>query len=284
MFQEDYLTPLFWSPDLRPAHLVVTFDRLLSNTPFPDLMRALLRRLADAYGRPVDIEFALEITPGRPHPHLTLHILQCRPLSSRETASTRSLPTSLSPQDILFVATRLVPDGVVSDVEYVVYVDPHRYAQIPDDSTRYEVGRVVGRLNARLAGHRFILMGPGRWGSNNPALGVRVGYADIYNTSMLVEIAFAGPAGTPEASYGTHFFQDLVEASIYPLAIHPDEPGDYLNQAFFEESPSVLSELLPADAPLADYVRVIHIPSVTGGRKMEVVMNSQGNRAIGYLR
>lgn len=284
VFQDDYLTPLFWSPDIRPAQFVVTLDRLLSSTPFPDLMRTLLRRLADAYGRPVDVEFALEMAPGRPYPAFVLHLLQCRPLSSREMVSTRSLPASISPQDILFVATRLVPDGFVSDVEYIVYVDPRRYATIPDDPTRYEIGRVVGRLNARLAGHRFILMGPGRWGSANIALGVRVGYADIYNASVLVEIAFAGPAGTPEASYGTHFFQDLVEASIYPLALYPDEPGDYLNRAFFEESPNALPELSPADAALAEYVRVIHIPSVTGGRRAEVVMNSQESKAIAYLR
>ncbi len=284
VFREDYLGPFLRTPGVRPEQFVLTFDRLLSGSPFPEIMQALLRRLAEAYGRPVDVEFALEIIPDRPRPRFGLYLLQCRPLSSREMASTRSLPTSLAPQDILFVATRLVPDGVVPDVEYVVYVDPHRYATVPDDTTRYEIGRLVGRLNARLAGYRYILMGPGRWGSANIALGVRVGYADIYNASMLVEIAFAGPAGTPEASYGTHFFQDLVEASIYPLALYPDEPGDYLNRAFFEESPNVLPELLPADAPLADYVRVIHIPSVTGGRKAEVVMNSQENRAIGYLR
>ncbi len=284
LFRDDYLTDFSRPGMLGGGEIVLTFDRLLRDSLFTDLMRAVLHRLSQAYGRPVDVEFALEIVPGRPHPRFTLYLLQCRPLSSREAATTRAIPTSLAPEDILFIATRLVPDGVVSGIEYIVYVDPHRYATLPDDSTRYEIGRLVGRINQRLTGHRYILMGPGRWGTSNISLGVKVGYADIYNTSMLIEIAFAGPAGTPEASYGTHFFQDLVEANIYPLALYPDEPDEFFNRAFFEESPNFLSDLLPADAPLAEYVRVIHVPSVCKGRLVEVVMNSEEEKAIAYLR
>ncbi|MDW8067540.1 MAG: PEP/pyruvate-binding domain-containing protein [Anaerolineae bacterium] len=282
LWKGDYLTDLFRAGDVSPAHIVLTFDRLLRERSFIDLMRAILQRLAQAYGRPVDVEFTLDIIPDRPRPRFVVHLLQCRPLSSREGARTRALPTTLAPEDILFVATRLVPDGVVSEIEYAVYVDPLRYVVIPDDSTRYAVGRVVGRVNERLAGHRYILLGPGRWGTSNISLGVKVGYADIYNTSILIEIAFAGPAGTPEVSYGTHFFQDLVEANIYPLALYPDE-GDFFRREFFEQSPNLLPDLLPADAPLADVVRVIHIPAVSGGRFLEVVMNSEEGKAVAYL-
>ncbi len=283
LWEDDYLKDVFFAGEVTPGNIILTFDRLLRERSFTDLMRAILHRLAQAYGRPVDIEFTLDIIPGRPRPRFVVHLLQCRPLSSREVTTTRSLPTTLAPEDILFVATQLVPDGFVSGVEYAVYVDPHRYAAIPDDPTRYEVGRVIGRINKQLAGHRYILLGPGRWGSSNISLGVKVGYADIYNTSMLIEIAFAGPAGTPEVSYGTHFFQDLVEANIYPLALYPDE-GDFFRREFFEKSPNALPALLPADAPLADVVRVIHIPTACNGRLLDVVMNSQEGKAVAYLR
>lgn len=283
LWQGDYLTDFFPAEGLAPENIVLTFDRLLRERSFTDLMRTILHRLTRAYERPVDVEFALDILPGHPHPHFVVHLLQCRPLSSRDKTATRSLPTTLAPEDILFLATRLVPDGVVSGIEYAVYVDPLRYAAIPNDTIRYEVGRVVGRINHHLAGYRYILLGPGRWGSSNIALGVKVSYADIYNTSLLIEIAFAGPAGTPEASYGTHFFQDLVEANIYPLALYPDE-GDFFRRAFFEESPNALPALLPADAPLADIVRVIHIPTASGGRLLDVIMNSEEQKAIAYLR
>ncbi len=80
-------------------------------------------------------------------------------------------------------------------------------------------------------------MGPGRWGSNDINLGVRVTYADINNTTLLVEIAFAKEGYTPEVSYGTHFFQDLVEADIVIVPLFPDDPSAILNERFLLDSP-----------------------------------------------
>jgi len=88
---------------------------------------------------------------------------------------------------------------------------------------RVELARVVGRLNKALEGKPFILLGPGRWGSSNAQLGVPVSYADIYNSRALIELA-VGPEGlVPDPSYGTHFFQDLVESQIYSLALATSE-------------------------------------------------------------
>ncbi len=281
----DYLRPLhFREPNLPPRSLVLTFDRLLREKSFTTLMRAILKKLEWAYGRPVDIEFALEIVPDYPHPRFVVHLLQCRPLSSWEPQRVYQLPQHVSERDIVFVATRLVPEGVVSRVEYVVYVDPHKYDAIPDHATKYAIGRVIGRLNKKLEGHPYILIGPGRWGSSNIDLGVKVTYADIYNASMLVEVAFAGAEGTPEVSYGTHFFQDLIEANIYPLPLYPDEDGAVFNRTFFETSPNVLTRFLPEDARYADYVRVIDVREVAGGRLLEVVMSADEERAVAYLR
>ena len=281
----DYLRPMrFREPALPPQRIVLTFDRLLEESAFAGLMKAILQKLERAYGRPVDIEFTLEIHPARSHPRFTLHLLQCRPLSSRQDPAVSQIPPYIPAEDIVFTATRMVPEGVVSRVEYVVYVDPVRYAQAPDYTTKYEIARVIGRLNKRLEGHRYILMGPGRWGSSNIDLGVRVSYADIYNTSMLVEIAFAGQEGTPEVSYGTHFFQDLVEANIYPLPLYPDDEGATFNRAFFEDAPNVLASLLPEDAPYARYVKVIDVRAVSGGRLLEVVMNAEEEKGVAYLR
>ena len=185
---------------------------------------------------------------------------------------------------MIFASTRLVPDGIVPRIEYVVYVSPARYAAIPDYTTKYEVGRVIGRLNKKLEGHRYIVIGPGRWGSANIDLGVKVSYADIYNTLMLLEVAFAGPEGTPEVSYGTHFFQDLVEANIYALPLYPDEEGTLFNFSFFEDTANVLSTFLPDDEPYARYVKVIDVQAATGGRLLEVVMNAEQEKAVGYVR
>jgi hypothetical protein len=115
-------------------------------------------------------------------------------------------------------------------------------------------------------------------------LGVKVTYADIYNCRALIEIAMLREGGRPEVSHGTHFFQDLVEARIYPLALYPGEPGIIFNTTFLDNSPNQLPTLLPADALYADYVRVIHVPSAAGGRHMHMVMNTEEEKAIGYLK
>jgi pyruvate,water dikinase len=75
-----------------------------------------------------------------------------------------------------------------------------------------------------LDGAAYILMGPGRWGSNNIDLGVNITYSDIDNTAVLVEIAREGGGHTPEVSHGTHFFQDLVEGHIIYIPVYPDTP------------------------------------------------------------
>jgi hypothetical protein len=115
-------------------------------------------------------------------------------------------------------------------------------------------------------------------------LGLKVTYADIHNTSVLAEIALSHGDGTPELSYGTHFFQNLVEARIYPLPLYPHQDDTVFNTAFFRESPNLLKDLIPSDAKYAQYIRVIDIPAITDGRYLEVVMDSEKGKALGYLR
>jgi hypothetical protein len=158
------------------------------------------------------------------------------------------------------------------------------YDSVESQEQRIEIGRVVGRLNRALASKRFILVGPGRWGSNDIQLGVRVGYADINETQMLIEVARAKAGYVPEVSFGTHFFQDLVEARIQYLPLYPDEPGNVFNEAFFAESPSKLASLLPGDADYSRYVRCLHVPSVTAGRLLHISMDGDHDRALAYLR
>jgi hypothetical protein len=146
-----------------------------------------------------------------------------------------------------------------------------------------EIARIVGRLNKKLEGETFILMGPGRWGSSDIHLGVKVSYADIYNTRMLIEIAMSHNGYTPEVSYGTHFFQDLVESNSYPLSLYPDKPQTVFNQRFIDEAPNIMASILPKDSPFGDYVKVINVLGASDGRLMRVVMDAIECQALGYL-
>jgi hypothetical protein len=281
----DYLqAPPPYDPDLSPRDLVLTFEGILTQTEFVPLMKALLRTLSGRFGRHVDVEFTADIIPGYPQPEFRVHILQCRPQAHQEAAEAFQVPTTVAETDILFAADRLVPRGRVQHIRHIVFVDPQAYAHIPDETARLQVARVVGQLNQVLERKSFILMGPGRWGSANIDLGVRVTYADIYNTAMLIEIGLSDGASAPEASYGTHFFQDLVEAQIHPLALYPGQGEAVLNWRFLRESPNVLENLLPDCAGYAQYVRVIDVPAVAHGRLLEVVMGDEKSQALGYLR
>jgi hypothetical protein len=281
----DYVQPIFsLLSDPDPRSLVLTFDNLLTNTDFVPLIKCLLKTIEKHYERPVDTEFAIQIARGFPRPQLKLFLLQCRPLSFREWGQPVQIPDDVSEAETLFTASRQVPHGVVSDVRYVVWIDPRVYDRIADVTTKLQLARVVGHINKLLGSQRFILMGPGRWGSANVDLGVKVSYADIHNASALIEVALARDGHAPEVSYGTHFFQDLVETQIYPLPLYPDSPDTFFNWRFFDESPNVLGELDADCAKYAAYVKVIDVPSVADGRYLEIVMNDDEDKALGYLK
>jgi hypothetical protein len=281
----DYLqAPLAYEPGLSPQDLVLTFDNLLTRTEFVPLMKDILRVLAERFGRNVDVEFTADIIPGRPQPAFCVHLLQCRPQARSKAGTAVEMPATVSEGDILFTAERLVPQGRVERIQHVVFVDPEAYDRIPDETTRLQLARVVGKLNDRLEKKRFILMGPGRWGSTNLELGVKVTYADIYKTAMLIEIGLSDGDSRPEVSYGTHFFQDLIEAEIYPLALFPGQGESVFNWRFLRESPNALAGILPDSARYEGVVRVIDVPAVAHGRLLEVLMNGEQGKALAYLR
>jgi hypothetical protein len=127
-------------------------------------------------------------------------------------------------------------------------------------------------------------MGPGRWGSRGDIkLGVNVTYSDINNTAVLIEIARKQRGYLPEPSFGTHFFQDLVEASIYYLPLYPDDSGVVFNERYLNSQPNILTEILPGYASLTDVIRVIDIPASSDGWLLQVLMNADQERATAFL-
>jgi hypothetical protein len=261
--------------------VVITFKELLSRTPFPALMQRMLVRLEQAYQTPVDLEFALLLHAGEhpSEPRLQICLLQCRPQSRLEEEIVR-LPKNIPAGRRLFHVRRIVPEGRVSGIRYVAYAMPGACKSLAA-ADRRRLARVISELNERLKGETYILMGPGRWGSVNTELGIPVSYADIFNARALVEIFET--ADSPEPSYGTHFFQDLVEARIYPLAIAVEDPATEFRRIFFEESPNSLSGLLPGQSAWEPYLRLIDIPQAAAGAHMELVMDGEADQALAYL-
>jgi hypothetical protein len=263
--------------------LVLTFDELLRRTSLARLLRKMLQILEQSYHAPVDTEFTIQIAdPGVVQPEVLVTILQCRPQSRLQENEAR-LPQNLRSEDIIFSTARMAPQGRISNIEYVLFIIPEDYFAMPTATLRAELGLTIGRLNKALAGHTFICVGPGRWGTNNPDLGIKVGYADIYNTRALVELTGQGIGFAPEASFGTHFFQDLVESNIYPLAICFDDDQVEFNQDFFYLSPNHLGELLPNEANLPDCIRLIRVADFRPGYHLELVMDDEKGLSVAFL-
>ncbi|MGE5125107.1 MAG: PEP/pyruvate-binding domain-containing protein, partial [Betaproteobacteria bacterium] len=271
----DHLSRPAGLVDFADEGVVVTFEGLFSDTPFVARMRALLQLLREKLKTPVDIEFASD---GR-----HVYLLQCRPQGATEGALAAPIPHDLPRDRVLFTARRYVSNGQVGDISHVVYVDPAAYARLEGDRIR-EVGRAVSRLNRLLPKRQFALMGPGRWGSRGDIrLGVPVTYADISNTALLVEIARQKGGYLPDLSFGTHFFQDLVESSIRYLPLYPDDPEVVFNEAFFLRAPNALPDVTPEFAGLADVLHVIDVPKAADGRVLRVLMNADLDEAVGLL-
>jgi hypothetical protein len=147
------------------------------------------------------------------------------------------------------------------------------------------LGRVIGRLNQspQIAEDRVILIGPGRWGSTNLELGVNVGYSDISNVAVLTEMADEAAGHMPELSYGTHFFQDLVESQIIYVAVYPQQADVHFNREFFARAPNSLGKVLPEAAPFSSLIHFIDVPAATGGLHAQLAADSGSRHVICYL-
>ncbi len=260
-----------------PEHDIFVADLggLIDSTPFVKYVGNILKILEETLGTPVDIEFA--------HDGTDFYLLQCRPQSFAGEDAPAPIPKDVAADDTLFTAHRYVSNGHVPDITHVVYVDPEAYAQLRDRADLLAVAEAIGKLNKLLPKRQFILIGPGRWGSRGDIkLGVNVTYSDINCTAMLIEVARKTGDYLPNLSFGTHFFQDLVESEIRYLPLYPDDDS-FLNMRLLHASHNLLTAMLPEYERLCDVVRVIDIPSASGGRIIRVLMNSELDEAVAVL-
>jgi hypothetical protein len=283
-YKDDFLSPIRSTMlDDNIDSLVVTMDELLRRTDFADRIKRMLTTLAKHYKSPVDLEFAARLlNPSASKPEIEISILQCRPQSHLQEMDIE-IPKKIPKKDLIFQTTQVLPHGHVSGINYVVFVTPDGYFSLPSAADRIALGRAIGRLNAKLEEEKFICIGPGRWGTTTPDLGVKVGYSDIYNTKSLIELSGAGIGTAPEPSFGTHFFQDLLEANIYPLAIILGHDDTVFKAEFFHNTPNRLLEFLPERQDLADALRVIRVDDYRPGHTLELIMNGEASRAVALL-
>ncbi|MDD5064863.1 MAG: PEP/pyruvate-binding domain-containing protein [Phycisphaerae bacterium] len=240
---------------------VLTFEKLLAETNFAPIMQRLLKTLDSRYQYPVDIEFTVNFTEDNT---FRINLLQCRPLQTKGIKAGTHLPKNIKPEKILFESQGYIMGGSISHpLKRIIYVDPAKYVEL-SISQKYSVARLIGKLNSRITSRETvptILLGPGRWGTTTPSLGVPVNFAEINRISVLAEIAYEGGNLMPELSFGTHFFQDLVESDIFYVAIFPQKENVVFNNERLLRMHNLLADVFPEESKYEDVIRVYDVDS-----------------------
>lgn len=262
--------------DFANDNIIITFDCLTKKTPFIKQISSILSLLQSELGYPVDIEFASD---GE-----HIYLLQCRPQSKNYDNEPIGIPTNIPFNNTIFTADKYISNGRITGIKTVVYVDPYEYAKIEKYDDLISIRSIISELNRILPRRSFILMGPGRWGSRGDIkLGVPVTYSDINNIAMLIEVAIKASSFEPDLSFGTHFFQDLVEENIKYLPLYPEDKDTIFMDAFFNGSKNGLSHILPKYGYLSDVVKVIAVEENFFNKELIVLMNGDLQKAIAYL-
>jgi CheY-like chemotaxis protein len=233
--QDGALTPLgsTWSPDdgritdgvSRGGTRLVTFASVLKHDSFPlaILIRRLLRIGKKAMGCPVEIEFAvdLEVEEGEVR---RLALLQIRPMSVSETNIHVDL-AEYSPEQVLCASDRAFGNGRIEGIHDIVLIDPADF----DRAKSTETTRVLARLNAQFLKSKtpYLLIGPGRWGSQDPWLGIPVDWSDISGARVVVETGFKNFRVKP--SEGSHFFHNMTSFRVGYFTLNPQDGEGVLN-------------------------------------------------------
>ncbi len=218
----------------RTGARVVTFAPMLKHEVFPlaVILEALVRNGEDALGNPVEVEFAVRL-PRDTEP-AEFGFLQIRPLTLSRDHQDLTIG-DVDPTQLICQSTQVLGNGRIENVHDIVVVDSHRFER----SRSQEVARAVAHFNAVLAGENrpYLLVGVGRWGSNDPWLGIPVEWDEISGARAIVEAGFRDFRVTP--SQGSHFFQNLTAFQVGYLTVNPDAGEGSVDWQWLAEQPAV---------------------------------------------
>jgi hypothetical protein len=258
---------------------VLTFKKLLTETSFTQIMQKMLKTLEGHYQYPIDIEFTANFTKDD---NLKINLVQCRPLQTKGLRANVQIPDKVDPDKILFESYGYTMGGSISQaIKRIIYVEPEAYIKATL-SQKYDIARLVGKLNRQITNREAtptILLGPGRWGTTTPSLGVAVSFSEINNMTVLAEIAYEGGNLMPELSFGTHFFQDLVEGGIFYIAIFPQKGNVVFNKNWFSQMPNLLTHFSQQSNKYADVIRVYE----TDQEQLQIMCNVVSQKVICFL-
>ncbi|MCR4923788.1 MAG: PEP/pyruvate-binding domain-containing protein [Lachnospiraceae bacterium] len=232
---------------------------LTSNSKLMDQMKRMLRRIQEEYKYPVDTEFTINISDNGEY---SVNLLQCRPLQLQKTSSGTVIPDNILEEHIL-LESKGASMGIskTNELDIIVYVDPVKYYNLAYRD-KPALARLIGRINwhFRELDKHMMLIAPGRIGTTSPELGVPTSFADISAFEILCETEESEAGYNPELSYGSHFFQDLVEAQILYTAVFKNPHTIRFDPDILKRCPDLINSFEEAKA-LKDIVHIYDVSS-----------------------
>ena len=236
---------------------ILTYEKLFKQTEFVKTMRNMLTTLENAYTYPVDMEFTANYIS---HERLKINLVQCRPLQTKGVVGSVDVPKDIDESRIVLSTKGHFMGGSIDQIiNRIFYVDPKGYSSLSTEN-KYALTKIIGQLNKTILDKEemnVMLVAPGRIGTSTPSLGLPITFSEISNMSILCETSYEIMGMVPDLSYGSHFFQDLVEADIFYLSIFPEMETTTFNIRFFEEASNVLTDILPEAVRFQEVLKVI---------------------------
>ncbi len=200
----------------------------------------------------MDVEFTLNFQNDREY---CFNLVQCRPLQTRGLGKTVEIPLLETKEECLFYSEGNFMGGNLRvALDKIIFVEVDAYLACPEQD-KYQVARCIGRLNQLLSRENVLLLGPGRWGTTTPSLGVPVNFTEISNMAAICEMSWPSRGIMPEVSYGSHFFQDLVESGVFYIALFQEQESVIFREEKLQKE-NLLCQLVPEYAALEKVIRV----------------------------
>lgn len=242
---------------------IVSFVNILQHDVFPlaDTLDKILHIGQDEMGRPVELEFAMNMDPKQPD-HATFYLLQIRPIVDNKEIMDEDL-TLVKNEETILSSTSVLGHGVVTDVHDVVYVKTGAFNSSNNQLIAYDIEKLNRQFTEQEKS--FVLVGPGRWGSSDPWLGIPVKWPHISNARVIVECGLENYRVDP--SQGTHFFQNLTSFGVGYFTINPFKGDGWFDEAFLNSQPAVQE---------TEYLRHVRFDR-------PIVIKMDGKRSLGVV-
>lgn len=221
-----------------PGQRVITFSQLLNHNVFPlaEIIHMALEMGSQEMSRPVEIEFAVDLNPGKGEP-MVFNLLQIRPIVDNTEIIEEKLDLIPYEKTILYSRSAL-GNGTIKNIQDIVYVKPQAFSS----SKTQDIALKVSRLNDWFIHQRthYVLIGPGRWGSADPWLGIPVKWPQISNARLIVESGLSHYRVDP--SQGTHFFQNLTSFRVGYFTVNPYIRDGYYDVDYLSTLPAAYED------------------------------------------